>query len=134
MKTKGIKWSALVCCDLAQGVWSTLPNNEQMLNQAFRESRNVLLVFSVKESGKFQGKGTFAQTFFLLKSRVEARSWSCSLGTQVIHCCTISCRFCTHEVRVKTGWPHCQLGVTQWNEPLCTRRCVQNRLDNQVCT
>ena len=39
-----------------QGVWSTLPNNEQMLNQAFRESRNVLLIFSVKESGKFQGE------------------------------------------------------------------------------
>ncbi|XP_022105415.1 YTH domain-containing protein 1-like isoform X4 [Acanthaster planci] len=39
----------------ARGVWSTLPNNEQMLNQAFRESRNVLLIFSVKESGKFQG-------------------------------------------------------------------------------
>ncbi|XP_071508201.1 uncharacterized protein [Diadema antillarum] len=39
----------------AKGVWSTLPYNEQRLNQAFRESRNILLIFSVKESGKFQG-------------------------------------------------------------------------------
>ncbi|XP_030852217.1 YTH domain-containing protein 1 isoform X5 [Strongylocentrotus purpuratus] len=39
----------------AKGVWSTLPYNEQRLNAAFREARNVLLIFSVKESGKFQG-------------------------------------------------------------------------------
>ncbi|KAJ8688254.1 hypothetical protein QAD02_024049 [Eretmocerus hayati] len=39
----------------AKGVWSTLPQNEANLNQAFRESRNVLLIFSVKESGKFAG-------------------------------------------------------------------------------
>ncbi|XP_019645648.1 PREDICTED: YTH domain-containing protein 1-like [Branchiostoma belcheri] len=39
----------------AKGVWSTPPNNEMRLNQAFKESRNIILVFSVKESGKFQG-------------------------------------------------------------------------------
>ncbi|XP_046407178.1 YTH domain-containing protein 1-like isoform X2 [Ischnura elegans] len=39
----------------AKGVWSTPPQNEARLNQAFRESRNVLLIFSVKESGKFAG-------------------------------------------------------------------------------
>jgi hypothetical protein len=39
----------------AKGVWSTLPQNESKLNQAYRESRNVLLIFSVKESGKFAG-------------------------------------------------------------------------------
>lgn len=38
-----------------KGVWSTLPQNEQNLNQAFKECRNVLLIFSVKESGKFAG-------------------------------------------------------------------------------
>ncbi|XP_071852892.1 uncharacterized protein [Apostichopus japonicus] len=38
-----------------KGVWSTLPYNEQRLNQAYRECRHVLLVFSVRESGKFQG-------------------------------------------------------------------------------
>jgi len=40
----------------AKGVWSTPPQNEAKLNQAFRESRNVLLIFSVKESGKFAGE------------------------------------------------------------------------------
>ncbi|PSN37472.1 YTH domain-containing protein 1 [Blattella germanica] len=39
----------------AKGVWSTLPQNESKLNQAYKESRNVLLIFSVKESGKFAG-------------------------------------------------------------------------------
>ncbi|KAF0312348.1 YTH domain-containing protein 1 [Amphibalanus amphitrite] len=39
----------------ARGVWSTPPQNEAKLNQAFRESRNVLLIFSVKESGRFCG-------------------------------------------------------------------------------
>lgn len=39
----------------AKSVWSTLPQNEANLNQAYRESRNVLLIFSVKESGKFAG-------------------------------------------------------------------------------
>jgi len=37
------------------GRWSTLPQNELKLNEAFDESRNVLLIFSVKESGKFHG-------------------------------------------------------------------------------
>lgn len=41
-------------CD-AQGVWSTLPVNEKKLNAAFRSARSVVLVFSVRESGKFQG-------------------------------------------------------------------------------
>ncbi|XP_036792649.1 YTH domain-containing protein 1 isoform X4 [Oncorhynchus mykiss] len=39
----------------AKGVWSTLPVNEKKLNAAFRSDRSVILVFSVKESGKFQG-------------------------------------------------------------------------------
>ncbi|KAJ4919642.1 hypothetical protein JOQ06_002083 [Pogonophryne albipinna] len=38
----------------AKGVWSTLPVNEKKLNAAFRSARSVVLVFSVRESGKFQ--------------------------------------------------------------------------------
>ncbi|KAK9502814.1 hypothetical protein O3M35_011516 [Rhynocoris fuscipes] len=38
-----------------KGVWSTLPMNEAKLNHAYSEARNVLLIFSVKESGKFAG-------------------------------------------------------------------------------
>ncbi|XP_067143736.1 YTH domain-containing protein 1-like isoform X3 [Centruroides vittatus] len=44
-----------VALSKAKGVWSTPPQNEARLNQAFRESKNVILIFSVKESGKFQG-------------------------------------------------------------------------------
>nr|XP_020634031.1 YTH domain-containing protein 1 isoform X4 [Pogona vitticeps] len=39
----------------AKGVWSTLPVNEKKLNTAFRSARSVILIFSVRESGKFQG-------------------------------------------------------------------------------
>ncbi|KAJ0015641.1 hypothetical protein NQD34_009261 [Periophthalmus magnuspinnatus] len=39
----------------AKGVWSTLPVNEKKLNAAFRSARSVVLVFSVRESGMFQG-------------------------------------------------------------------------------
>lgn len=39
----------------ARGVWSTPPQNEHKLNRAFKDYRNVILVFSVKESGHFQG-------------------------------------------------------------------------------
>jgi len=38
-----------------QGVWSTLRINEVKLNDSFKQANNVILVFSVKESGRFQG-------------------------------------------------------------------------------
>ncbi len=44
-----------VALSKARGVWSTPPQNENKLNRAFKEFRNVILIFSVKESGKFQG-------------------------------------------------------------------------------
>lgn len=44
-----------VALSKAKNVWSTPPANESRFNQAFQESRNVLLVFSVKESGRFAG-------------------------------------------------------------------------------
>ncbi|CAF3883315.1 unnamed protein product [Rotaria sp. Silwood2] len=39
----------------AKGVWSTPPANEHKLNRAFRDHRNVILIFSVAESKAFQG-------------------------------------------------------------------------------
>lgn len=39
----------------SMGVWSTPIQNELRLNQAFREHRNVILIFSVQQSGAFQG-------------------------------------------------------------------------------
>lgn len=38
-----------------KGVWSTLPINENKLNQAVKSTKNVILIFSVKESMKFCG-------------------------------------------------------------------------------
>lgn len=56
----------------AKGVWSTLPQNESKLNQAFKESRNVLLIFSVKESGRFAG---FARLHGESRHDVAPISW-----------------------------------------------------------
>lgn len=39
----------------SKDVWSTPPSNEGKLNRAFQENRNVILIFSVRESGAFQG-------------------------------------------------------------------------------
>lgn len=39
----------------AKGVWSTPPQNEIRLNNAYKSCDNVILIFSVRESGKFQG-------------------------------------------------------------------------------
>jgi hypothetical protein len=44
----------------ARGIWSTPPQNEARLNQAFRQCANVILVFSIQESGKFQGYARLA--------------------------------------------------------------------------
>ena len=43
-----------------RGVWSTPPANEIRFNKAYKESRNVLLIYSVKESGKFCGLARLA--------------------------------------------------------------------------
>lgn len=53
----------------ARGVWSTPPQNEAKLNRAFNEYRNVILLFSVKESGKFQG---LTLTFHPLSNEINA--------------------------------------------------------------
>jgi len=44
-----------VALSKAKGVWSSPPNNESRINRAFTEARNVLLIFSVRESGRFAG-------------------------------------------------------------------------------
>ena len=38
-----------------KGVWATQPHNEEVLNQAFRTSQDVFLIFSVNKSGEFYG-------------------------------------------------------------------------------
>jgi hypothetical protein len=60
-----------------KGVWSTLPQNEQNLNQAYKECRNVILIFSVKESGKFAG---FARMSGESRHDVPAVEWELPPG------------------------------------------------------
>lgn len=40
---------------IEQGVWSTQRHNEQKLREAFEQSKDVFLIFSVNSSGHFQG-------------------------------------------------------------------------------
>ncbi len=39
----------------SESAWATITSNESRLNKAFFDYNNVILIFSVKESGKFQG-------------------------------------------------------------------------------
>ncbi|CAB4036389.1 YTH domain-containing 1-like, partial [Paramuricea clavata] len=39
----------------AKGVWSTPYANEKRINLSLKKYQNVILIFSIKESGKFQG-------------------------------------------------------------------------------
>lgn len=65
-----------------KNVWATLPQNETNLNRAFKECRNVLLIFSVKESGKFAGfarmscesKRTGSQVDWVLPPGISAKA------------------------------------------------------------
>lgn len=94
-----------------QGVWSTLPVNEKKLNAAFRAARSVVLVFSVRESGKFQGEKKSPMHYevsFAVDSRtrvVAVVSRLCSFGVRVpsrrlSHPLGSSCR---HECQ-DAGW------------------------------
>ncbi|KAK7073690.1 YTH domain-containing protein 1, partial [Halocaridina rubra] len=61
----------------SKGVWSTPPQNEAKLNQAFREARNVVLIFSIKESGRFCG---FARLAGESRRDLPAVSWELPPG------------------------------------------------------
>lgn len=56
----------------SEGVWATPPQNEWKLNKAFQEYRNVILIFSVKESGRFQG---FARLASMAEHGGEPVQW-----------------------------------------------------------
>ena len=53
----------------AKGVWSTPPQNEAKINMAVKDCRNVILIYSVKESGKFCGEWN-AEKFWKLQMEV----------------------------------------------------------------
>lgn len=57
---------------MEKGVWSTPPQNEHKLSQAFQHYRNVILFFSAKESGRFAG---FARLSSDLIPVHEAVNW-----------------------------------------------------------
>lgn len=49
-------WSQYdVDLSVERGVWATQKHNEAILDQAFRTSREVILIFSVNKSGEFYG-------------------------------------------------------------------------------
>ena len=68
-----------------RGVWSTPPANEGRFNKAFRESRNVIMIYSVKESGRFCGFARLGTIHILRKhfkwrilsqpAKIEGSKW-----------------------------------------------------------
>lgn len=61
----------------AKSVWSTPPGNEAKINQAVKETRNVILIFSVKESGQFSG---FARVVGNSRRGGESIKWILPVG------------------------------------------------------
>lgn len=107
---------------VVQGVWSTLPVNEKKLNAAFRSARSVILVFSVRESGKFQGAfPTLLETFIC---GMVQRFKRVPLG--------LTCRFCTFGIGVSARRISDPLGSSCWHERQDAGRSLQDRLALQV--
>ena len=61
----------------ARGVWSTPPSNEAKLTKSFKEARNVILIFSVRESGAFQG---FARLMSKARHDLSPIHWVLPVG------------------------------------------------------
>ncbi|KAK9803168.1 hypothetical protein WJX72_007607 [[Myrmecia] bisecta] len=57
---------------LQEGIWATQKHNEERLNEAFHNSDNVYLVFSVNSTGHFQGYARMASPL----SRMQNRGWA----------------------------------------------------------
>ncbi|KAL5482515.1 hypothetical protein ACEPAI_9109 [Sanghuangporus weigelae] len=57
-----------------KGVWATQPHNEIVLNQAFRNSSDVYLIFSVNKSGEFYGYARMAS--LIGKAAMDRVSWA----------------------------------------------------------
>lgn len=71
---------------LKRGVWSTQPHNEGILDQAYRTSKDVYLIFSANKSGEFFGYARMAGPVFPRKpeeqgSSAEGSSPSQSIGS-----------------------------------------------------
>ncbi|KAL5524411.1 hypothetical protein ACEPAF_9551 [Sanghuangporus sanghuang] len=63
-----------------KGVWATQPHNETVLNQAFRNSSDVYLIFSVNKSGEFYGYARMAGP--IGKAAVDRVSWASRTDSQ----------------------------------------------------
>lgn len=124
-----------------QGVWSTLPVNERKLNAAFRSARSVILIFSVRESGKFQGEVSKGKLINFLLGILCIVNQEQAIQLQIkLHIILPSLivqfwvyfRFCSTLVRVSSRRFSHPLGPACRHERQDARRSLQNRLDLQV--
>lgn len=134
-----VKWKLysvnVLCVISPQGVWSTLPVNEKKLNAAFRSARSVMLIFSVRESGKFQG---MVYKYWFIFAMIElwfanAKSFSV---TMLVHIKTVFVcfRFCAALVWISSWRFSHPLGSTCRHECQDAWRSLQDWLDLQVKT
>ncbi|EJC97872.1 uncharacterized protein FOMMEDRAFT_23945 [Fomitiporia mediterranea MF3/22] len=71
-----------------KGVWATQPHNEAILNQAFRNSSDVYLIFGVNKSGEFFGYARMASA--IGKTADDRVSWASRSDSQHSHSPTTS--------------------------------------------
>ena len=55
---------------MEKGLWATQRHNEGILDQAFRTSKEVYLIFSVNKSGEFYGYAKYAVSARLFHFRL----------------------------------------------------------------
>lgn len=56
-------------CSHVQELWATQKKNSEIFDDAFKTSRDVILVFSVNKSGKFQGYVSFMKPPYVLPTK-----------------------------------------------------------------
>lgn len=89
---------------MSKGIWATTQANEKKLNKAFKESKKVILIFSVQGSGHFQG---FAQMTSPI-SREKCREFGSNLLTGSFSVTWMKC--------VDVPFQHAHHLINPWND------------------
>ena len=86
-----------------ESIWATQPHNEELLAEAFKSSRHVILLFSVNKSTAFQGYvcATFRNILGFPKKVHLKRKYSrllINFEAFVVPLPLIICHFCNYQI------------------------------------
>ena len=65
------RWQYDLDLSVQKNMWATQRHNEEILDQAYRTSKDVFLIFGVNKSGEFYGYARLALTFVVLLIRAQ---------------------------------------------------------------